>query len=370
MPGVLFVVSPHGFGHAARACAVIERLVELLPGLRVDVATTVPDWFFCDSLAGDVDLRLHRVRCDVGLVQRTPFEEDPAATAELLDRVVGPRAEGLERLAESLGHLRPAAVVADVAPLGLALGRRLGAPSVLVENFTWDFIYRSYGPPLDAWAPLLERLTAAADLRIQAAPFCELAPGALQVAPVARRRRSTRESTRRRLGIADDRPMVLVSTGGVPWGPGRLDQLRDQERAAVVLPGCEPPVAGGPGLLPLPRRSPYFHPDLVHAADLVVGKLGYSTLAETWTAGVPFAYVARDRFPESVPVSAWVDRQMASARLGRRELDSGDWISRLDELLALPRMPERVGGAPEAAAAIAALMGIGRWIPGPPDGDG
>ena len=38
----------------------------------------------------------------------------------------------------------------------------------------------------------------------------------------------------------------------------------------------------------LPFESDFFHPDLVHAADLVVGKAGYSMIAEVWAAGVPF----------------------------------------------------------------------------------
>jgi len=367
---VLFLVSPHGFGHAARASAVIEALVGLVPELRVDIATTVPDWFFTDALPTGIDLHLHPVEVDVGLVQRGPFEEDAAATAARLEHVIGSRWEGVGRLAADLGHLRPTVIVADIAPLGLGLAERMGVPAVLVENFTWDFIYRAYGSELEAWAERLAPMTAAAALRIQAEPCCEPVPGALRVAPVARRRRSPRGEVRRRLGVPPDRTMVLVSMGGVPGLPGEIDRLRSQQRAVVVVPGGAPSIQRSPWMIPLPRRSGYSHPDLVRDADLVVGKLGYSTVAETWTAGVPFAYVARDRFPESPPVSGWVEREMSAARIDRHELESGGWMARLDELLALPRMPERVGGAPEAAAAIAGLMGIGRWTPGRPDGVG
>ena len=37
----------------------------------------------------------------------------------------------------------------------------------------------------------------------------------------------------------------------------------------------------------LPANTDLYHPDLVHAADAVVAKLGYSTVAETYSAGVP-----------------------------------------------------------------------------------
>ncbi len=365
MLSALFVVSPHGFGHAARASAVIEALVGLVPGLRVDIATTVPEWFFTDALPAEIDLRLHPVEVDVGLVQRGPFDEDAAATAARLENVIGCRWEGVGRLAADLGHLRPKVIVADIAPLGLGLAARMGVPAVLLENFTWDFIYRAYGSELGAWAERLAPVSAAATLRIQAEPFCEPAAGALRVPPVARRRRSPRGEVRRRLGIPPDRPMVLVSMGGVPGLPREIERLRSQRRAVVVVPGGAPSIERSQGLIPLPHRSVHFHPDLVRDADLVVGKLGYSTVAETWTAGVPFAYVARDRFPESAPVSGWVEREMSATRIDRDELESGGWMARLEELLALPRMPEQVGGAAEAAAAIAGLMGIGEVDPGP-----
>lgn len=357
MPSLLFVVSPHGFGHAARAAAVIEAVARRRPELELEIATTVPAWFFVDSLG--VGYRLYELPVDVGLVQRSPFEEDIAATREQLAAVLGRDGGGVDRLAALFGGRRPAAVVADIAPLGLELARRLGVAGILVENFTWEFIYRAYGDSLAEWAARCQRATASARLRIQTVPYCESAPGALVVAPVSRPTRTRPAAIRRQLGVSAGQPLVLVSMGGVPWAPARLERLA-AAGAAIVVPGCGPHVRRHGSLVPLPWRSGFHHPDLVAAADLVIGKLGYSTIAEVWAAGTPFGYVPRARFPESEVLARWVDRELPSARLELTELESGGWLDRLDELLALARGPVRSdGGADPAAAAILDVLDHG-----------
>ena len=61
----------------------------------------------------------------------------------------------------------------------------------------------------------------------------------------------------------------------------------------------------------LSSRSGIFHPDIVAASDGVVGKIGYSTLAEVYAAGVPYGFVPRPRFRESDVLSAFVQEQMS-----------------------------------------------------------
>lgn len=68
-----FFVSSHGFGHAARASAVMQKLWEQKPG-NFYIYTSTPEWFFHNSLR--FPFEYIRVQTDVGLVQSTPFEED------------------------------------------------------------------------------------------------------------------------------------------------------------------------------------------------------------------------------------------------------------------------------------------------------
>jgi hypothetical protein len=47
---IAFFISPHGYGHAARAAGIMEALSGLDPLIRFELFTMVPRWFFADSL--------------------------------------------------------------------------------------------------------------------------------------------------------------------------------------------------------------------------------------------------------------------------------------------------------------------------------
>ena len=53
-----FFVTSHGFGHAARACAVAEALLSIRPATSLAFYTEAPRWFFNDSLGSGM---VHRV---------------------------------------------------------------------------------------------------------------------------------------------------------------------------------------------------------------------------------------------------------------------------------------------------------------------
>src|SRR5262244_3295844 len=64
---IAYFVTPHGFGHAARAAAVMVALQEIDPTIQFDIFTQVPHWFFQDSLVRDV--HYYNVCTDIGVVQ-------------------------------------------------------------------------------------------------------------------------------------------------------------------------------------------------------------------------------------------------------------------------------------------------------------
>ena len=363
-----YVVSSHGFGHAARACAVIEALLEQVEALHVTVVGDVPPWFLHDSLGPRLPHRHMPLPTDVGLAQRTALDEDLSTTVDRLaewiaiDGAAPPRLrdDTLEPLVEAVAGCD--LVVADISPFGLAAARQAGVPSVLVENFTWDWIYRGYGdlePRLTDLAQPLAEVFAGVDHHLQTEPFCQAAPGAVAVPPVARRPRRDRAEIRRQLEIPDDAPMALVTMGGIEWDYDHLeDRLSDPSLPWLVIPGsCTAPRRHG-RCWRLPHRSEHYHPDLVHAADAVVGKLGYSTLAEVWSAGIPYGFVPRAHFPESPPLADWVQRHLPHKEIPPQRFESGDWLDDVRELVALgPIDPPAVTGAQVAASHLASWLG-------------
>ncbi len=359
-------VTPHGFGHAARACAVLAAWHERMP-LDVDLFTTVPEWFFRDSLP--CAFTHHAVHSDVGLVQRDALDEDLAATVRALDAFLPWPPSIVEGLGTRLRERGCEAVLCDIAPLGVAAARAAGLPVALVESFTWDWIYEAYGervPGLRRHAAELARWFAAADLRLQTVPVCRPWPGTVAVAPVARLPRRSRDEVRHELGIGPHQRAVLLTMGGIAWdytGMVAGGGPRLPRGVVLVVPGgADEPrrLLDRDGLevaaVLLPFRSTFFHPDLVAAADAVVGKLGYSTLAECWGSGVPFGFVPRESFPESPVLAAALAVEGAGVAVSAHELRSSSW-EWLPRVLALrPRSEGRERGN---AAAGDALSG---WI--------
>lgn len=360
-PRLAYVVSSHGFGHAARAAAVIDALWRLRPEVEVVIFGRTPPWFFDDSLGRAVGY--HAIDTDIGLVQSNALEEDLSATVDALGDWLPIPASRLDGFAE---HLRPYdLVVCDISPLGLAAAEHAGVPSLLVENFTWDWIYRGYTdvePRLVPFAEALQRLFSSATRHVQATPCCDTAVGAQAVEPIARRPRLDRSTVRQRLDIPDEDPMVLVTMGGIEWDysdlEGRLEAL--EAHHWLVIPGSGPEPKRHGRCVRLPHRSEFYHPDLIHAADAVVGKLGYSTVAEVCSAGLPFAYVPRPHFPESPPVEAWVRDHLPSLCIPAHRFVDGGWLDDLPALLALPKSQAgsvAASGADQVATVITEMLG-------------
>jgi UDP:flavonoid glycosyltransferase YjiC (YdhE family) len=168
---IAYFISSHGFGHAARAAAVMQVIAEYDSSVQFEIFTATPSWFFQDSLS--THFNYHHLLTDFGLAQKMPFQ------------------------------------------------------------------------------------------------------------------------IRQRLGLLTDRNVVLITIGGIPQSYDFLQKLKKLQEIKFVMPGAGPEIKIRDNLIILPHQSDFYHPDLVNACDAVIGKVGYSTLAEVYHAGVPFGYVAR-----------------------------------------------------------------------------
>lgn len=359
MMRLAWFISPHGLGHAAREAALIVALRQRRPALEVELFTRVPSAFFKESGVGP--FYYHDLDCDLGLVQRSPMEEDlPATLASLAGRL--PFDPHLVRTLANALHARGCrGVVCDISPLGLAAAHAAGLPSLLVENFTWDWIYDGYreeAPGFDPFSRQMRDAFALADWHVQTTPVCHPQDAADTVGVVSRAARTPRDTIRRRLGLRPGIPAILVS-GGVLTG-NRTEAWPLLARATdldfVLVGGREPPTQHAHVRF-LPQQSEFYHPDLVRACDAVVAKLGYSTVAECYQAGTRLAYLTRPRFRESAVLAQFARAHMPSVPLAPETWGDEAWIDRLPALLAQATPPARpVNGADTLAELI-----LERW---------
>jgi hypothetical protein len=352
---IAWFISPHGFGHAARSCAVMQASLDFEPQLEFEIYTSVPEWFFRESLVGP--FRYHPLITDVGLVQRGPFDADLSATLANLRAYIPFQPALLEDLANQFRSARVDQVVCDISPLGLAAAQYAHIPSILIENFTWDWIYSAYIDRQPGLADCISYLADAFTLagqRIQTAPECLPLPrNGPVLPPVSRLPRISRRETRRSLGIGADEPAVLVSFGCIPMLADQLAAVESPDGIYLILPLDVPEIERRGKCIILPHHSPYYHPDLMAACDAVVGKVGYSTLAEAFHAGRPFGYLLRSDFPETPVLADFLRENIPGIEIPMPEFQSGTWTSRLPALLDLAgKAKPAVNGAKLIAARV------------------
>lgn len=355
---IAYFVTPHGFGHAGRAAAVMAALREVDPSLAFHVFTKVPEWFFRESVPGP--LEYHPYLTDIGLVQASPLREDIPATVARLDEFLPFDAPRLDALADAVTRAACTLIVSDIAPLGIAVAKAARIPSVLVENFTWDWIYEGYADVdgrMSEYARYLSGVFQSADYRVQTEPVTVYQRSDLLTMPVSRRTRESASVVREKLRLPRQDKAVLVTMGGMETRHNFLGRLKDRSGVCFVIPGSSDSLRRDGNLLLLPHHSDFFHPDLINACDAVIGKLGYSTVAEVYSAGVPFGYVPRPQFRESEALAEFARAQMNGVEIPEDQFEVGRWLDKLDEVLAHPRIKRiEPNGAQQVAQFLSGLL--------------
>ena len=337
MTTIAYFITPHGFGHASRATAVMQALQRIEPDIQFLVFTTVPQWFFQDQ--GINHLEYISCKHDVGLVQRNPFEEDLPATLKQLDDVYPYSSSIVNETVLRIKSANTDLVICDISPLGLVAARQSGIPSLLIENFTWDWIYQPFVndyPQFQEFIDHLHHLYPLADYHVQAEPICDRNPTSPKLEQLISRSFTTPPTIiRKQLGINENEKMVLVSFGGNRDQTNLLHTLQQFDEAVFVVGGNADTMTRNHNIISLPHNSDFYHPDLVQAADIILGKAGYSTLAEVTLAGKPFAFISREKNIESAVLANYIHNHLPSLEISQNEYLSGNWLGKLPEILKL-----------------------------------
>jgi UDP:flavonoid glycosyltransferase YjiC (YdhE family) len=332
---VAYFITPHGFGHAARACAVMEALHRAKTGLFFEVFTTIPEWFFRESL--DCNIAYHPFVSDVGLIQKNSMQEDISGTLQHLNNFYPFSHEAIEYSCRILKKRNVKTVLCDISPIAINIADECNLPSVLIENFTWDWIYEGYSSnkiQFNQYIDGFKKIYSQANFHIQTIPVCTPDNAVdLKCAPVSRAPREKRELVREKLGLNNHQALALVTMGGIPGEYSFARELTRFPQYQFIIPGASKNISRQGNVILLPHHSNFYHPDLVNASDLVIGKVGYSTLAETYHANIPFIFLSRKSFRESACLANFVHQEMVSMEITEGQFQSIQWIGAIPDLM-------------------------------------
>lgn len=332
---IVYYITSHGFGHAARSLQVVRRLAERSP---VTIKTAVPDWFV-DQFIAPGECERMAAAYDCGAIQRDGMEIDTAATFATYRRIMR---ENDARFADEASWLRRVGVrlvVCDVPAFPFRCAREAGVPSVALCNFTWFEIYQDLARGVDeptvradadACLASLRADYALADRALLTPPHIAINvfPRAETTPILARSGESRRAEIAATLGLDPDHRSVLIYVGAQGLDGADWSRLADINAQFLTL---HPLGDGAPNLREIPNGH-WAHPDIVASCDAVAAKPGYGIVGECLATATPLLYTPRDNFIEYPALRDALDQWGLAERVDNASFRALDWTAALERL--------------------------------------
>jgi len=351
MKTIVYYVSGHGFGHASRACQVVEELSKM--GRRVVVRTMAPAWFFAGD-GGEVIVEAADI--DSGPAQIDCLTTDLEGTFKRFSGVIANFDKRAEEEAQIVKRWKADAVVCDISPLGVAAGSGAGVPTFVVANFLWDWILEGFAAENPAFTPMADFFQnvyrkSTKILRTPLSGGLERYTNVEDISLIAKSNNMTKEEARHALGVSMDEKFALVSLGGI--GAGDFFNTIEER---VTSMGLFTLGEGEPrhGRMIRFERGSVPHSTLLAACDVVIGKLGYGLCSELVAARRPILYTPRLDFLEYNELDKGIRDYVAVEVVSRKRYFGENLDENLKALLKKkqPATAAKISGAADAAKII------------------
>jgi L-arabinokinase len=332
LASVTFFISGHGYGHASRQIEIINAFGARVPRAAITIRTSAPRWLF----------RFFECPCDTGIVQIDSLRLDAEESVRRASSFYATFEERVAREAAFLHERGVDLVVSDAPPLACAAADVAGRRSVVISNFTWDWIYSGYRDLFDRLAPHVIPTIRQAYAEASEGWRLPMHGGFGDIRSVrdlpwvARHATVRREDALRRLGLPSDKPLALSSFGGYgvqDFDPRRLDCL---DSWTVVITGRDMPPELPSEVAFVDERALYAsglrYEDLVAACDVVVTKPGYGIISECIANDTALLYTSRGHFIEYDVMVREMPDVLRCAFIDQEALLGGRWRDALDAL--------------------------------------
>lgn len=292
-------------------------------------------------------VRIRDVVADAGARQKDVFTVDTEETMRAYQHFYENAEVICERERAWLVENHVAVVVSDVVPFALRAAEMADIPSCCLSNFTWDYIYASFGQGVrERYSAMLMHLEeelysrASVYLRLPGACPClpQLEEVAIDIPMIARSSRRGCSEVRERLGLDGTHRVCLVMLGGHRLsGVGGLsvhDIILPEGWICLMTPSiwkdmtaCESedgstPVPGHVKVIP---DADAYMPDIIECSDVVLGKVGFGTVGECICSKTPLVYVKRENFAEEEHLIRLLESHQSGFEISKESFISGDW---------------------------------------------
>lgn len=137
-----FSITAHGFGHAAISCAVINKVKEQHPDIKITVLSLVSRVYLQSRLCCEFDLI--PLGNDFGMLMVSPVEVDIQASALKYLSLYDNWQQAVEQEKLILEQIKPDCLISNISPISLHAAIQLKIPTASVAPFNWAQIYHAY----------------------------------------------------------------------------------------------------------------------------------------------------------------------------------------------------------------------------------
>lgn len=300
---VAFYVTSHGFGHASRVTALVIEFIKF--GCDCYIVTDRPKFLFPkeSSLC-----HIFERRTDIGIIQDSwklpAVEKTFIALLDFWDdkeRLIETERNFLQEKAIDL-------VVVDIPYLPIISAKKLNIPVYAITNFDWYFNYvelvnKNTDPKILEIISEIYSIYQSCD-KSYILPFSneksvKALPNQIMCGNLAKYSKPKRRSICEEFNINPEKKIALITFGGIMSDISYFRNITSRKDYVFLT---NSPIGDADNVVLLPRD--YDYSLLISSCDLIITKVGYSTLAETCAAGTYLCYATRDNFPEDEPLVA------------------------------------------------------------------
>lgn len=285
---ILWHISSHGWGHAARQRELISVYRQKHPDTSITVASNVPRWFWKDSGIDDI-----RRGSPSPVAIETHGDIDNEATLANLSDFLVSRSPLLSEEIAFQDEIKPDIVITDIDPLPVAAASERSIPALGIGNFTWDWIMAELFPDIrEDILRIGEMYSWGTYLRLpmgpRTSPFHE-------TVDIPLLRSGSDGNSEKARSVLPEGKICLVALRELP----STETIKKPDEFILISSAPEPISEGILNISPerLSSMGITFS-DLMAAADVVISKSGYGIVSQILALGKPCVLMRRGSFPE------------------------------------------------------------------------
>lgn len=302
MKTIIFYVSDHGFGHAARNIPIMKEVLAVDQSVNIIVKTGIVQGEFIESnFLGECRLRVIKESMDVGLVLKPmSFELDVPTLEERIKQYIESWEQRIKREVQFLTHEKTDLIVSDIVPWVFHAAKQANIPSVLISNFTWVDIYEEY-----LSAELVKAYQDCYDLADEVFMYelsgAKMKNRFVKYDEVSLCARGFDLTAVAEIRSGYEKPLVFISVGRSVDLAEQID-VSNEPYHFIVTEGIQ---LVGENVTYLAKETPNTH-DYVCASEFVITKAGFGTVAEALLAKKKMAVIERDCIAEDRATVEWL----------------------------------------------------------------